>query len=75
MPTRRTVMNATHERRLTISCDGSHYMPWDAFLERDIGFWVGKAAAAPACSALEGHDASAMGDDRYHAPEAAMGSD
>jgi hypothetical protein len=28
---------------LTFSCDGSHYMPWDEFLERDIGFWIGKA--------------------------------
>jgi hypothetical protein len=37
---------------VTFSCDGSHYMPWDAFLERDIDFWVGKAAA-PACSRLE----------------------
>lgn len=26
---------------LTFSCDGSHYMPWDEFLERDMGFWIG----------------------------------
>ena len=26
---------------LTFSCDGSHYMPWDEFLEKDIDFWVG----------------------------------
>lgn len=26
---------------LTFSCDGSHYMPWKEFLEKDIGFWVG----------------------------------
>ncbi|MBE9516580.1 MAG: PDC sensor domain-containing protein [Proteobacteria bacterium] len=26
---------------LTFSCDGSHYMPVDEFLERDISFWLG----------------------------------
>ena len=26
---------------VTFSCDGSHYMPWDEFLAKDIGFWVG----------------------------------
>ena len=26
---------------LTFSCDGSHYMPVDEFLEKDLGFWVG----------------------------------
>ena len=26
---------------LTFSCDGSHYMPVEEFLERDMGFWVG----------------------------------
>ncbi len=26
---------------LTFSCDGSHYMPWDEFLDKDLGFWVG----------------------------------
>jgi hypothetical protein len=26
---------------LTFSCDGSHYIPYDEFLEKDIGFWVG----------------------------------
>jgi hypothetical protein len=29
---------------LTFSCDGSHYMPWDEFLEKDMEFWVGKAS-------------------------------
>jgi hypothetical protein len=29
---------------LTFSCDGSHYMPWDEFLERDMGFWLGAGA-------------------------------
>jgi hypothetical protein len=31
---------------LTFSCDGSHYMPWDEFLEKDIDFWVGKTASS-----------------------------
>jgi hypothetical protein len=26
---------------LTFSCDGSHYMPVDEFLEKDIAFWLG----------------------------------
>ena len=26
---------------LTFSCDGSHYMPWDEFLDKSLGFWVG----------------------------------
>lgn len=30
---------------LTFSCDGSHYMPYDEFLGRNIGFWLGVAAA------------------------------
>lgn len=30
---------------LTFSCDGSHYMPYDEFLRKDIGFWFGIAAA------------------------------
>jgi hypothetical protein len=29
---------------LTFSCDGSHYMSWEEFLERDMSFWVGCAA-------------------------------
>lgn len=28
---------------LTFSCDGSHYMPYQEFLDKDIGFWVGSA--------------------------------
>jgi hypothetical protein len=31
---------------LTFSCDGSHYMPWDEFLEKDIDFWVGRTASS-----------------------------
>jgi len=26
---------------LTFSCDGSHYMPWQEFLDKDMGFWFG----------------------------------
>jgi hypothetical protein len=26
---------------LNFSCDGSHYMPWDEFLEKNLGFWLG----------------------------------
>ena len=26
---------------LNFSCDGSHYMPWDEFLEKSMGFWLG----------------------------------
>ena len=29
---------------LTFSCDGSHYMSWEEFLEKDLSFWVGSAA-------------------------------
>ncbi len=28
---------------LTFSCDGSHYMPWDEFLEKNLSFWVGSS--------------------------------
>ncbi len=30
---------------LTFSCDGSHYMPWDEFLEKSVGFWLGTSGA------------------------------
>jgi hypothetical protein len=33
---------------LTFSCDGSHYMLWNEFLEKSVGFWVGKSASLPA---------------------------
>lgn len=29
---------------LTFSCDGSHYMPYDEFLQKNINFWFGVAA-------------------------------
>jgi len=29
---------------LTFSCDGTHYMSWREFLDKDMAFWVGSAA-------------------------------
>lgn len=29
---------------LTFSCDGSHYMPWHEFLDKNVGFWLGTVA-------------------------------
>ena len=29
---------------LTFSCDGTHYMSWQEFLDKDMSFWVGCAA-------------------------------
>ncbi len=29
---------------LTFSCDGTHYMSWREFLEKDMAFWLGSAA-------------------------------
>jgi len=29
---------------LTFSCDGTHYMSWQEFLDKDVTFWVGCAA-------------------------------
>jgi hypothetical protein len=29
---------------LTFSCDGSHYMSWREFLDKDMSFWLGCAA-------------------------------
>ncbi|TCJ11542.1 hypothetical protein EZJ19_15420 [Parasulfuritortus cantonensis] len=29
---------------LTFSCDGSHYMPWDEFVAKNVGFWLGTSA-------------------------------
>jgi hypothetical protein len=30
---------------LNFSCDGSHYMPWDEFLRKSLGFWLGTGEA------------------------------
>jgi hypothetical protein len=38
---------------LNFSCDGSHYMRWDEFLDKDLDFWLGtgmSCAAAPAAA-------------------------
>ncbi len=29
---------------LTFSCDGTHYMSWEEFLQKDMSFWIGSAA-------------------------------
>ena len=34
---------------LTFSCDGSHYMPWEEFLDKSLGFWLGTSDEASAC--------------------------
>ena len=31
---------------LNFSCDGSHYMPWDEFLDKSLSFWLGTEVAA-----------------------------
>ncbi|MDH4284198.1 MAG: PDC sensor domain-containing protein [Gallionellaceae bacterium] len=31
---------------LTFSCDGSHYMPWQEFLDKNLDFWTGKQTGA-----------------------------
>lgn len=31
---------------LTFSCDGSHYMPMEEFLEKKLGFWLGELGTA-----------------------------
>jgi hypothetical protein len=33
---------------LNFSCDGSHYMRWDEFLNKDMGFWIGTGASCAA---------------------------
>ena len=34
---------------LTFSCDGSHYMPWEEFLDKSLGFWLGTSDDVNAC--------------------------
>lgn len=38
---------------LTFSCDGSHYMPWGEFLEKNIAFWLGTSAPPVGCTLAE----------------------
>jgi hypothetical protein len=40
---------------LTFSCDGSHYMPVDEFLQKDLGFWTGVLESPPRQAAGGGH--------------------
>jgi len=32
---------------LNFSCDGSHYMPWDQLLEKNMSFWLGTSTLQP----------------------------
>lgn len=41
---------------LTFSCDGSHYMPWDEFLEKRVDFWLGTSGASRLTKAQVGAD-------------------
>lgn len=34
---------------LTFSCDGSHYMPWEEFLDKNVEFWLGTSSRATRC--------------------------
>jgi hypothetical protein len=34
---------------LTFSCDGSHYMPWDEFLDKNLRFWLGTSDEEGIC--------------------------
>ena len=29
---------------LKFSCDGSHYMHWKEFLDKNVGFWLGSSS-------------------------------
>jgi hypothetical protein len=44
---------------LTFSCDGSHYMPWNEFLERNVGFWLGTTVSAGPSSISPAHSGRA----------------
>lgn len=43
---------------LTFSCDGSHYMPWDEFLEKSVEFWLGTSGAVTLAKAQVGTEAT-----------------
>jgi hypothetical protein len=32
---------------VTFSCDGSHFMPWQEFLDKDLPFWIGGTTQPP----------------------------
>jgi len=41
---------------LTFSCDGSHYMRWDEFLDKRLGFWLGSGEPC----GIDGSDTSEL---------------
>jgi hypothetical protein len=43
---------------LTFSCDRSHCTPRPQFLEKGIGFWLGKSASPMACAMADAHQRS-----------------
>lgn len=38
---------------LNFSCDGSHYMPYDEFLAKDLGFWYGQGSGQTRMASIE----------------------
>jgi hypothetical protein len=39
---------------LNFSCDGSHYIPYDEFLAKDLGFWFGQDSGQTRIASIEG---------------------
>jgi hypothetical protein len=38
---------------LNFSCDGSHYMPYDEFLSKDLGFWFGQGSGQTRMASID----------------------
>ncbi|MCB1763924.1 MAG: PDC sensor domain-containing protein [Gammaproteobacteria bacterium] len=38
---------------LNFSCDGSHYIPYDEFLAKDLGFWFGQSSGQTRVASIE----------------------
>jgi hypothetical protein len=38
---------------LNFSCDGSHYIPYDEFLAKDLGFWFGQGSGQTRTASIE----------------------
>ncbi len=38
---------------LNFSCDGSHYIPYDEFLAKDLGFWFGQGSGQTRMASIE----------------------
>jgi hypothetical protein len=38
---------------LNFSCDGSHYIPYDEFLAKDLGFWFGQGSGQTRIASIE----------------------